>query len=433
MGAVFMARGDEDFEVIFDGQSLAGWLGQDMSFWTIEDGAMTGTIRPDHRPPMNQYLVWQGGLVEDFELKVDYRHTDSTTPDTNGGFQYRSRRLPNGDVAGYQVDTNFGQRWRSRLYDEFGRHDLALEGEEAWFSDLGQRRVQTGTVEGAPASYRLDEWHEYHLRAVGPELTLRVNGQVIAVAHDGDADSYEPRGILAMQLHTGPPMKTQFRNIRLKRIKGVDSASREAIVADASLHWDLGERANAHQPPLAAVGNVAIIRDGDQRFARLKEAHLHAQVDLNTPKAWNVPGSALSSHVRGSIDPAAAEVILWSKGSPGDQLHFCWSASRKDGGREMTFSIRTDAGSFTVTGGAGEDGKMHDWVARYDGQSLEIWADDQPVGKVPARGMLLPSDEPILIGAAALGAKGVGSFSGDLQEVSLWNRALTDKEIERLR
>ncbi len=280
---VGFVRADDGFVSIFDGRSLEGWVGQDMSFWSIEDGAITGTIIPEHRPPMNQYLVWQGGLVEDFELKLDYRHTGSTTPDTNGGFQYRSRRLPNGDVGGYQVDNNFGQPWRARLYDEFGRHDLALEGEEAWFSPMGIRRVEKKTFDHAPVNFRLDDWHEYHLTAIGQELTLRVNGEVISVAHDGDEDGFEARGILAMQLHTGPTMKAQFKNIRLKTIQVVPTDSRESIVAYASLHWDLGERANAHQPPLAAVGKVTLaVRDGE-RVARLSPGHFHAQVDLNTP------------------------------------------------------------------------------------------------------------------------------------------------------
>lgn len=62
------SKDETEFTSLFDGKTLAGWVGQDMSFWSVEDGAITGTISPQHKPPMNQYLVWQGGLVEDFEL-----------------------------------------------------------------------------------------------------------------------------------------------------------------------------------------------------------------------------------------------------------------------------------------------------------------------------------------------------------------------------
>src|SRR5690242_504951 len=78
---------DDGFEPIFDGRSLAGWKGPDMTFWTIEDEAITGTISADHAPTMNQYLVYQGKDLADFELKLQFRLTGSTTSDTNGGFQ----------------------------------------------------------------------------------------------------------------------------------------------------------------------------------------------------------------------------------------------------------------------------------------------------------------------------------------------------------
>jgi len=92
------------FEPIFNGKTLDGWKGRDMSFWSIEDGVITGTISPEHAPKMNQYLVWQNGKLGDFELKLKFRPTGSQKPGTNGGFQFRSRLLPDGDVAGYQVD-----------------------------------------------------------------------------------------------------------------------------------------------------------------------------------------------------------------------------------------------------------------------------------------------------------------------------------------
>jgi hypothetical protein len=423
---------EEGFVSIFDGKSLAGWQGQDMSFWSIEDGAITGTIRPDHRPPMNQYLVWQGGLVEDFELKLDYRHTGSTTPDTNGGFQYRSRRLPNGDVAGYQVDNNFGQPWRARLYDEFGRHDLAFEGEEARFSSAGIRSAQRAPFASQLPVFRLDDWHEYHLSAIGNELVLRVNGRVIAVAHDEDADSAEARGILAMQLHTGPTMKAQFKNLRLKNLRRVEPDTREALIARGSLHWDLGERANAHQPPLEAVGSVKILQVADRRFAQLHDGSFHAKVDLNTPRAWNVPGSSLTVRVRGSIHPDAPTSYLFAKGLSDEKLHFRWKVEVLEGRRQSVFSLRTDQGLFTVAGPTGMDGAIHEWLARYDGQFLELWTDGQRVAQVPARGNLLPNEAPILIGTASDTDQPGPPFRGELDELTLWNDAISDQEIARL-
>jgi len=210
---------DDGFEPIFDGRSLAGWKGPDVSFWTIEDEAITGTITPEHAPTMNQYLVYQGKDLADFELKLQFRLTGSTTPDTNGGFQFRSQLLPNADVAGYQVDNNFGQPWKVRLYDEHGRHDLALEGQRSVIDVEGRKNTTDLQLETGARDFKLDEWHEYHLLATGPRLELRVNDKKVAEAEDNDPKQFDAKGILALQLHTGPPMKAQFKNIRLKRIE----------------------------------------------------------------------------------------------------------------------------------------------------------------------------------------------------------------------
>ena len=47
-------------------------------------------------------------------------------------------------------------------------------------------------------------------------MILTVNGQVSAEFIDNDAKMFQPSGILALQLRSGPPMKVQFRSIVLK-------------------------------------------------------------------------------------------------------------------------------------------------------------------------------------------------------------------------
>jgi hypothetical protein len=213
------AAEEPEFQAIFDGKSLDGWKGPDMSFWSIEDEAITGTITPDHAPKVNQYLVYQGGELADFELKLTFRLTGSTTADTNGGFQFRSRVMPDHDVAGYQVDNNFGQPWKARLYDEHGRHTLALEGQRTVFDADGKPTTSELQLDDRATDFKLDEWHEYHLIAIGPKLELRVNGKRLAEVEDNDPKNFDASGILALQLHTGPPMKAQFKDIQLKRLE----------------------------------------------------------------------------------------------------------------------------------------------------------------------------------------------------------------------
>jgi 3-keto-disaccharide hydrolase len=213
------------FQSIFDGKSFEGWKAADMSFWSIEDGAITAKITEAHPTKRNHYLVWQGGKIDDFELKL--RHRIISSQDVNGGFQYRSEMF-DGDIPddcrGYQVDNNTGTPWLVRLYDEFGRHTLAWRGEKTVFdADGGKVTTKIDDADG-PARFSLDKWHEYHLICRGPNLTLKVNGRVVAEVIDNDPKQQDFTGILALQLHSGPPMTVQFKDIRLKRLGGEGAA-----------------------------------------------------------------------------------------------------------------------------------------------------------------------------------------------------------------
>ncbi len=209
----------EGFEPIFDGKSLEGWQAADMSFWSIEDGAITAKITAEHPTERNHYLVWQGGKLGDFELKLKHRIISDET--VNGGFQFRSE-IFDGDIPddcrGYQVDNNTNTPWLVRLYDEFGRHDLALRGQKTVFNADGTKETTPiPEAEGEPW-FKLEDWHEYHLVCKGPNLTLYVDGRIVAEVIDNDPAQQDFMGILALQLHSGPPMTVQFKDIQLKRL-----------------------------------------------------------------------------------------------------------------------------------------------------------------------------------------------------------------------
>ncbi|HPO14543.1 MAG TPA: DUF1080 domain-containing protein [Candidatus Hydrogenedentes bacterium] len=207
------------FISIFDGKSLEGWKAADMSFWSVEEGAITAKITPEHPTDRNHYLVYQGGVLGDFELKL--RHRVLSASDVNCGFQFRSEIFTGkitDDCRGYQVDNNTNTPWLVRLYDEHGRETLAWRGEKTVFDMNGQ--PTTTKIEGAdgPARFRLEDWHEYHLICRGPSLLLNVNGRTVAEVCDNDPKQQDLKGILALQLHSGPPMRIQFKDIRLKRL-----------------------------------------------------------------------------------------------------------------------------------------------------------------------------------------------------------------------
>lgn len=213
-------RDEAGYVSIFDGETLAGWKAADMSFWSIEEGAITGKITPEHPTERNHYLVYQGGALGDFELKL--RHRVLSAQDVNCGFQFRSEIFDGAitdDCRGYQVDNNTGTPWLVRLYDEHGRETLAWRGEKAIFDADGQKTITPIEDAAGPARFKLEDWHEYHLICRGPNLTLKVNGRVVAEVIDNAAAQQDLSGVLALQLHSGPPMTVQFKDIRLRKLE----------------------------------------------------------------------------------------------------------------------------------------------------------------------------------------------------------------------
>ncbi|MBI1319891.1 MAG: DUF1080 domain-containing protein [Candidatus Hydrogenedens sp.] len=223
-GAACIAGADDaeaSFVSIFDGKSLDGWKAADPSFWSVEDGAITAKITEAHPTERNHYLVYQGGELGDFELKL--KHRIISEHDVNGGFQFRSEMF-DGDITddcrGYQVDNNTNTDWLVRLYDEFGRHTLAWRGEKTVFGEDGT--PTTTPIEAAKGEpwFALGEWHEYDLVCRGPKITLYVDGRLAAEVIDNDPKQQDFSGILALQLHSGPPMTVQFKDIRIRKLAG---------------------------------------------------------------------------------------------------------------------------------------------------------------------------------------------------------------------
>jgi len=57
-----------------------------------------------------------------------------------------------------------------------------------------------------------------HLIARGNTMIQILNGAVTSIVVDDDSKNRALGGLLGFQLHVGPPMKAEFRNIWLKRL-----------------------------------------------------------------------------------------------------------------------------------------------------------------------------------------------------------------------
>ncbi len=204
------------FAPIFDGSTLNGWDG-DPSFWRVENGTIVGETTKENPLKLNTFLVWRGGSPADFELKLDYKMNA-----TNSGIQYRSVELP--DVGkwvlkGYQADIDFQNTFTGQLYEERGRGFLALRGQATQVAEGKKARVIGNIKNGDDAKgiIKINDWNTLHIIAQGNTLIHVLNGQVTSVVVDDDPKARAMSGLLGFQIHVGPPMKAEFRNIYLKK------------------------------------------------------------------------------------------------------------------------------------------------------------------------------------------------------------------------
>ena len=207
----------EGWKKIFNGKTLEGWKAPDMSYFSVEDGAITGQTTREHNPPENQFIVWQGGKVDDFELKFKFRLFG---PKANSGMQFRSQVKERGLVHGYQADMATAGPYLGAIWDEYGeRRSLAARGEKSVINEGGQKSA-TRFAEAAALlkGINLEDWNEYHITARGPHIVLRVNGEVTAELEDRETGKAAASGVLAMPIIPGEPMKVQYKDIQLKAL-----------------------------------------------------------------------------------------------------------------------------------------------------------------------------------------------------------------------
>ncbi len=217
-----VARADEKdgFKSIFDGKTLDKWDGNS-KFWSVKDGAITGQTTSDNPTPGNTFIIWKGGELGDFELKLQYKIVGG-----NSGIQYRSfvADQDNWVVGGYQADFEAGDTYSGILYGERFRGVLSLRGDKTVLSRDGDK-FETKVVEkiGDSAeiqkSIKKEDWNDYHIIAKGFHFVHKINGVVTTECIDNDEKERRASGILALQLHAGPPMTVQFRDIQLKEMK----------------------------------------------------------------------------------------------------------------------------------------------------------------------------------------------------------------------
>ena len=217
-------RGPErGFHAIFNGKDLSGWEGNP-KLWSVKDGAITGQTTADNPAKGNTFLIWTNGTVGDFQLRCSFRLVPGDSKGfANSGIQYRSRVLDptNWVVGGYQADMEAGPNYTGILYEERFRGIMALRGEKVVWTPDDKKQVvgSVGVAAEIEGALKKDGWNDYVIIAKGNHLQQFINGrQTVDVTDDCEAKR-AMSGVLALQLHAGPPMMAQFKDIRLKALK----------------------------------------------------------------------------------------------------------------------------------------------------------------------------------------------------------------------
>lgn len=216
MGGTMCAVADECCQSLFDGKTLDGWEGKSQ-FWSVQDGAITGQTTKENPTKGNTFIIWRGGKPADFELTLKFRIVGG-----NSGIQYRSVERDDFVVGGYQADFEAGDRYIGILYEEKGRGILALRGHKVVIHEDGKKETvgePTCDEEKMLASIKKEGWNEYTIIAKGNHLAQKINGFTTVDVTDNQTSKSRADGILALQLHQGPPMLVQFKDIELKTLK----------------------------------------------------------------------------------------------------------------------------------------------------------------------------------------------------------------------
>jgi len=215
---------------IFNGKDLEGWDG-DMRLWSAKEGVIRGETTKENPTSGNTFLIWKGGEIADFELRLSFRIDHG-----NSGIQYRSKHVTPKEtdknkwvVGGYQAEVENTPGKVGFLYHERGSN-RGYGGKGSFLCKVGDRVEidETGNVKSVgtlgdakaiAATYKKSGWNDYVIIARGNHIQHYLNGLAVVDVTDNDPKGRMMSGILALQIHAGPPMVVEFKDLRLKKFE----------------------------------------------------------------------------------------------------------------------------------------------------------------------------------------------------------------------
>lgn len=224
------AADEGGFTMLFNGTDLNGWSGRKDVF-SVKDGVIHAETTAENPLKKNTFLTYTDAEFSDFELRFDYRVTGG-----NSGMQYRSEVTDEFVMKGYQCDFENTNRFTGMFFEENGRMFMAYPGEYVTVKPLGELTPEEASKKNKPKA-RLDKvkfatteevfshitdptaWHSMTIIAKGNTFIHILDGRVMSVAVDDDAANFRKSGRIGLQIHSGPPMTVDLKNIRIRELK----------------------------------------------------------------------------------------------------------------------------------------------------------------------------------------------------------------------
>jgi Domain of Unknown Function (DUF1080) len=210
------AQPEKGFVSMFNGKDLTGWEGL-MEFWKAENGTLVGETKAANQQTV--FLYWKVDEPADFEMRYRIRVVGQ---EGNSGVQIRSQRRPNWDALGYQADFDATGYCVGTLY-HYNREPLATfaqRGDSLVIDYKGNRSLKKfADPEKLLDAFKKGDWNDYRILAKGKRVTLWVNGVLMCTVEDSEEKYTLPKGIIALQLHSGAPMRVEYKDLRIRIIK----------------------------------------------------------------------------------------------------------------------------------------------------------------------------------------------------------------------
>jgi RNA polymerase sigma factor (sigma-70 family) len=213
----------DGFTRLFNGRDLTGW-NYNAEVWSVVDGSIVGRISPE-LGMQNHCLVWAGGDVDDFELRLKFR----TTPNANSGVSFRSTSLRNGGLLGYHAEIEgartglfvIGGPGRERRLARAGWRTIVREENGQDVLEQAEQLADETQVAEARSAVERGEWCEYTVIAEGPRIVIQLNGVTITDTRDEHPSKFVPSGPMGLEYYhnSGKDDAVEFKDIRFKRLK----------------------------------------------------------------------------------------------------------------------------------------------------------------------------------------------------------------------